>query len=274
MLDHENRITEIAQIVQDADQASGIARVQTDRRFIQHVGRANQARAQARRQLDALRFPAGNRLAADADEQRVLAQPRSTAGAALGVAPVARQENAHMDLVFLALDIVKELLDALAQSGLLRGAQFRVGHVGPHPARVAREEFLQRPIVARLGPRIDRAAGQGLGRIRDHQVQVVVDRVAETLALGTRAVGVVETEQRRLGGRKLAPAALAGEALAEPQPLRLRFSGLLEDHFARFAVADLDGIHDPLPQRLAARFTVQDQAVDQRIKGLREIDFE
>ena len=61
VLDHQNRVSQIAQVVQDLDQAVGVAAVQADRRLVQNVKRAHQPRAQRRGQLNALRFAAGKR---------------------------------------------------------------------------------------------------------------------------------------------------------------------------------------------------------------------
>ncbi len=61
VLDDENRVAQIAQTFENRDQPVRVARMQSDRRFIQHVQRADQMRAQRRRQLNALRFAAGKR---------------------------------------------------------------------------------------------------------------------------------------------------------------------------------------------------------------------
>ena len=47
--------------MQDANQARGVAAMQADRGFIQHVQRAHQPRAQRGGKLNALRFAAGKR---------------------------------------------------------------------------------------------------------------------------------------------------------------------------------------------------------------------
>ena len=63
------------------------------------------------------------------------------------------------------------------------------------------------------------------------------------------------------------PAGLALELLVEAQPLAA--GGALEDHFAGFAIADLDGIHQPLVQVRPDR-----DAVHQHEQRLREIDIQ
>ena len=61
MLDHQNRVTQVAQIVQYFDQEMRIPAVQSDGWLIQHVKRSHQARAQRSGQLNALGFAARQR---------------------------------------------------------------------------------------------------------------------------------------------------------------------------------------------------------------------
>ncbi len=61
VLDHQDRVAQIAQLVQNPNQPRRVSRVQPDRRLIEHIERAHQARSQRRRQLNALRFPARQR---------------------------------------------------------------------------------------------------------------------------------------------------------------------------------------------------------------------
>ena len=58
MLDDENGVAEIAETLEDVDEALGVARVQADGGLIQNIERADEMRTQRRGQLDALRFPA------------------------------------------------------------------------------------------------------------------------------------------------------------------------------------------------------------------------
>ena len=61
VLDHHDRVAEVAQLFQDADQPAGVAAVQADGRLVEHVAGAHQPRAEAGGQLDALRLAAGER---------------------------------------------------------------------------------------------------------------------------------------------------------------------------------------------------------------------
>ena len=54
VLDHQDGVSQVAQVVQNLDQAMSVAAVQSDGRLVQHVQRPYQPRAQRSRQLDAL----------------------------------------------------------------------------------------------------------------------------------------------------------------------------------------------------------------------------
>ena len=61
VLDDEHRVALIAQLPQDVDEPLVVARVQPDRRLVEHVERADQRRPERRRQVDALRLAARER---------------------------------------------------------------------------------------------------------------------------------------------------------------------------------------------------------------------
>ena len=61
VLHNHDGVAEVAQLFEDADQAAGIARVQSDGWLVQHIAGAHQPRSQAGGELDALRFPARER---------------------------------------------------------------------------------------------------------------------------------------------------------------------------------------------------------------------
>ena len=58
MLDHEDRIAEIAQMFQRDEQPRIVALVQADGRLVEHIEHAGQPRADLRGQPDALAFAA------------------------------------------------------------------------------------------------------------------------------------------------------------------------------------------------------------------------
>ena len=62
VLDDDERVSLLPQRGQRFEQAQVIARMQADGRFVQHVKHAAQIRAELRRQADALRFAAAQRL--------------------------------------------------------------------------------------------------------------------------------------------------------------------------------------------------------------------
>ena len=77
VLDDDQRVARIAQPLHHADDALHVARMQPDRRLIQHEQRVDQRRAERRRQIDPLHFAAGQRARlaverqiAEADSQR------------------------------------------------------------------------------------------------------------------------------------------------------------------------------------------------------------
>jgi hypothetical protein len=61
VLHDKHRVPDIAKPKQDFNQALGVARVKPDRRFVENIKRANQRRAQRRRELNALCFAARQR---------------------------------------------------------------------------------------------------------------------------------------------------------------------------------------------------------------------
>jgi hypothetical protein len=61
VLDDEDGVPEVAQIVQNLDQAVGVAGMQTDRWFVQNIERAHEPRPERSCQLNALRLAARER---------------------------------------------------------------------------------------------------------------------------------------------------------------------------------------------------------------------
>ena len=61
MLDDEDGVADVAQVVQQADEALAVARVQADGRLVEDVERADERGAEIRGELDALRLAARKR---------------------------------------------------------------------------------------------------------------------------------------------------------------------------------------------------------------------
>src|SRR5215208_8503560 len=114
----------------------------------------------------------------------------------------------------------------------------------------------------RLVPRIHGALVEGERFVGNYAVHGEVDGVPEALAARAGAVRTVEAEQDRLGRVEFAVTRFAGEPLAEAQMLIQ--GSALKDHLARLAIADLDGIDEPLVQ-----FRLDDEAIDEHEDGLR-----
>ena len=64
VLDHDHGVAEVAQALQGFEQPRVVALVQADRRLVQHVEHAGQARADLRGEADALALAAGERAGA------------------------------------------------------------------------------------------------------------------------------------------------------------------------------------------------------------------
>ncbi len=117
-----------------------------------------------------------------------------------------------------------EFAVAADDEALLLGREVLPGHIerNARRARIAPHLGGERPVL-RLGPRLDGAFGQRQRLVRDDQIQVEVDGVAEALAARTGAERIVEGEQPRLGLLVADVALLALEALRKAQALwRLR----------------------------------------------------
>ena len=61
VLDDENRIAEVAQLFEDANQLGGVAGMEADGWLVENIERADEARAERGCELNALRFAAGER---------------------------------------------------------------------------------------------------------------------------------------------------------------------------------------------------------------------
>ena len=61
VLDHQDRVAQIAQALEDFDEPVRVARMQADGRLVENVERADQMRAERRGELNALGLAAGER---------------------------------------------------------------------------------------------------------------------------------------------------------------------------------------------------------------------
>src|SRR2546426_890943 len=200
-----------------------------------------------------------DRLALNPHRARFFAQAAAATFRAGGVAAIAAQEDTHVQFVLFALEPVEESLYAgearrgiaLEDHGALLRGKLAKGSVERNSvgSRVALHLLHERP-VARLGPRLDGALVERFATVRNHQVEIEINRIAEALAARAGAVRAVEREQARLRLLIDQGAILALKALVEYQALRTAAlaAGLighkLEDGLAlSFAVANLNGVH-------------------------------
>ncbi len=123
----------------------------------------------------------GQVLAVDADIERFLAQARALAIRAERVAAIAAEEDAHVHLVLLGLQVIEEAADELVERFALRRREIADRDVGADLGAVLLE-IAEPGAVLGLGPRIDRAFVERKAGIRDHAVHVEIDGVAEALA--------------------------------------------------------------------------------------------
>ena len=126
-----------------------------------------------------------------------------------------------MHLVFLALEASEKTANALValvavhDEPPLLGGEILPWHVEPYRGRAGRTFQLgEIRAVVRLGPRLNGALLDRLGRVGDHQVHIQLDDVAKSMARRARTERVVEREQPRL--RRLV-GQVTGSAL---EPLR------------------------------------------------------
>ncbi len=206
------------------------------------------------------------------------AQPRPAAGRTHRVTTIPAQEDTHMELVFLALQVIeesahaRELAFAIDDRFLLLGIEIVPGHIQRNLGRFGEAfEFREQRTVLWLRPWLHGSFVQGLCFVRNHQVQIKVDGVAKSLATGTSAIRIVKRKQTRFWLFIANAVPLALEALAVAESL-LRFSLLrcsLKDHLARFAIRDLNGVDNP-----GAPIGRHDQPIDQHKYRGTEIDVE
>src|SRR5579863_7529475 len=103
--------------------------------------------------------------------------------------------------------------------------------------------------MLRRRERMDRALPYGLPLVGDDEIEIDADGAPEPLALGARAVGVVERKEARLGLGIMDVALRALERRGEFQ----FFTGIKHVHDAfpfRFAERCLDGSRKPGAERL------------------------
>ena len=108
MLDHDDRVAEVAQVLQRVEQAGIVALVQADDGLVEHVEHAGQARADLRGQADALALAARQRAGISGHGEVVEADVVEEAQ------PLADLlEDAHGDLVLLGREMAGQVGEPL-----------------------------------------------------------------------------------------------------------------------------------------------------------------
>ena len=208
VFDDDHGVALIAELPKDRDQPLVVARVQADRRLVEHVERADQRRTERRREVDALRLAARQRRRQPIERQVVEADVAQEAEPALNLV-----QHLVGDRRFLLgeLQLLEELL------GFAHGARRRL--VDRHAADMH---------IARFAPQARAAA------IRARQVAAIaaeehadVDLVflalepAEEPAHALEVVAVAVHHERDFFRRQVAPRHVEAEALGLGGALQL-----------------------------------------------------
>ena len=108
MLDDDHRVAEVAQALQRVEQPRIVALVQADRRLVEHIEHAGQARADLRGQADALALAARQRAGGARQRQIVEADIVEEAQ------PLADLlEDAPGDLVLLGVELLGSVVEPM-----------------------------------------------------------------------------------------------------------------------------------------------------------------
>src|SRR6476646_1650938 len=183
------------------------------------------------------------------------------------VSAISAQEHSHMELVLLRIEIVEEGADPVQDVRSLFLSQIAEGHVESDFGSSGFLEIVEICSISRLGPWLDGALVDRFRFVRYYQLQIQIDRVAETLAAGTRSKGVIERKKFRF--RIFIPdiAVLAFKGFAESSSFPV--DGFEDDFAIVFAETDFDRVDQTL-----ANIGRCLETVDQGKCGLLEIDVE
>ena len=160
VLDHDQRVAQVAKLLQRGDQPGVVARVQPDRRLVEHVEHAAQSAAHLAGQADALRFAAGERRRGPAQRQVIEADVDEKRQSILDLAD---QLAGHLLLVRRQpplLDLLQQLAERRAANLVERAAAEPYGgRIVAQPAAATlaaidlADELLQQPPQPRREPR-------------------------------------------------------------------------------------------------------------------------
>src|SRR5262249_37456466 len=124
---------------------------------------------------------------------RFLAEPGTAALRTNRVAAITAEEDANMQLVFFCFQIFEELTDCIHNERALVRREIAERNIHSNAARSGGFlQIVEVSSITRLGPRFDRSLVQRLAFVRDHKVEIEVDRVAKPLAARACAKRIVE----------------------------------------------------------------------------------
>src|ERR1700731_325940 len=139
----------------------------------------------------------GNRFSLDAHGASFGAQPRATTIGAGGIAAIPAEENADVQLVFLSFEPGEKAIDArkvvvriaLNNEVSLLGGELAERNIERNAASPRESlQILPKGTITRFRPGLNNAFVDGLAAVRNHQVDIEIDRIAEALAAGAGAV--------------------------------------------------------------------------------------
>ncbi len=196
-------------------------------------------------------------------EQRLGLEPRARALGARIVRAVLREQHADVHLVGLRLEPREEALHAVPlllppralaveHPGALLGREIAPRHGRRHAAlrREAHEVVLALLVALRL-PRLDRAFGERLALVRDHEPPVDADRAAE-------AAAVLACAERRVEREAVRHDVAVGDVAMRAVPVRgelegARFGRLVDEAHGHVALAELEGVLERFDDACAVR---------------------
>ena len=180
----------------------------------------------SQRVLDRKRANLADVFPVDLDLPRLQPQPRPVAIRTQRISAIAAEKHAHVQLVFLALQVIEKsahpqkLSLAVEHQILVLVLQVSPRHIQRNPRLlgIALQIGKQRTILG-LGPGLNRTVSERLHLVRNHQIEIEVDRIPKSLAPRASPIRIVERKQPRL--RLLIPqvAVLALKPLRKPQCL-------------------------------------------------------
>ncbi len=128
-------------------------------------------------------------------------QPLSATIRTRRIAAILRKKHTHVQLVFLAFQLREEAANSrptpstLLDEALLRLGQVEPRHIDRNSLRLGGPLHLAVPrAIFRLRPRVDRTFIESLGTIRNDEVWIEVNRVAESLATRASTKWIIEAE--------------------------------------------------------------------------------